>query len=132
MWAAHGEMFILGGRSYQHDSITGRSKAYTINNFHIYHIEAKTWRSVEFTSDPPFNISEFTVLPLYDFQDTSGFVDCKRNSVIIWGGFNERDELVLNSEEAMVAMHGEHVDEFRTAYCKRLLQYGLDPKFGRC
>jgi|AntRauTorckE5430_2_1112549.scaffolds.fasta_scaffold02821_1 hypothetical protein len=127
MWAAHDKIYLLGGRTYEKDPVTEKMKCYTINDFHSYDIKDKEWKRLETTGDKPFDIAEFTVLPLYDDQDQdkSGMVDCDPYSIIIYGGFNEKYPINIGKEE-MVAKYGDHVSEFRQAYIRRLLRFDLD------
>eukprot|EP00956_Cyclotella_meneghiniana_P025884 scaffold54939_cov62-Cyclotella_meneghiniana.AAC.1 len=89
-WAVNDKLYVLGGRRMHPELLESdtlfQDASYSIESFISYDLKTKMWSDEPVIGDRPFDISEFTILPLYN---NAG--DSNASSVIIWGGYHEFD-----------------------------------------
>lgn len=113
--------------------ITGN---YTIDDFHSYHIPTMTWSKVKMKGvDRPFNISEYTVLPIYrhddiddDHDNGDGTGENEPTSILIFGGYTDPNKLngMPQSEELKKMYGDEEWSDFLQPYRNRLLRFDIE------
>ena len=118
MWAVHDKLYVLGGRRYHPDvdaTLTPHLATHSIGSFVSFDLRSNRWRDEKIIGDRPYDLSEFTVLPLFKERDK----DDEPTSVIVWGGYHEFD--ILNgpcadnkSKEGMIELYGDQWEEFHT------------------
>jgi len=130
MWAAYDKLYILGGRAI-HSHVTNPIKAsHTVCDFNSYDIKTKIWRKEQVFGDAPHDISEYTVLPIYDDKtenpSSSGTHPDDPSCVIVWGGYTEVDQSAgPPSFESMQNKYGDDCHDFKIPYRNRLLRFDI-------
>ncbi|KAL7548000.1 hypothetical protein ACHAWF_011662 [Thalassiosira exigua] len=128
IWAADDKLFILGGRKmHMHllESNNSQAASYSIENFVSFDLKSKSWTEESIVGDRPFEISEFTVLPLYGGASTDGdSTNLEPSSIIIWGGYSEHDGVNgPRNEHEMEAHYGEDCRDFQYLYPQNLYRF---------
>lgn len=128
MWAVNDTLYVLGGRRL-HMDVLGfypERAPYTLERFISYDIKSKSWSEEPIIGSRPFDISEFTVLPLFNNDSQND----DASSVIIWGGYHEFQvdgpAAVYTNEATLKPLYGEEWREFKTQYVSRLLRFYPD------
>lgn len=128
MWACNDKLYVLGGRMmHKEDSgMMPHHMSYSIECFVSYDLAAREWKNEPVYGDRPYDISEFTVLPLYDDPGK----DDDPTTVVIWGGYSELDR--VNGPDVkdqckftafMKARYGDEWNDFVCQYRRRLLRF---------
>ena len=124
MWAGNGKLYVYGGRMIEPDVSNLEFASHTIADFVAFDLETKSWSSVKVTGAQPFDISEFTVLPLFHGKDKD---DGEPSSVIVWGGYTELDQSKGRmTEQIMKSKYGDLAREFSLPYRNRLFRFDLN------
>jgi hypothetical protein len=130
MWAAHDKLYILGGRRVYSDLIMTRLQDayYTVEEFVSYDIKTKEWSEEPVIGDRPFDVSEFTVLPIYDNPG-----DDDASSIIIWGGYHEFDSVngptkAGRNPTTFQLLYGDEWTELKSNYLSRMLRFYTETK----
>jgi hypothetical protein len=130
MWAVHDKLYVLGGRRF-HPGVdpisTPHLATYSIERFVSFDLRLNRWRDENIIGDRPYDLSEFTVLPLFKERDK----DDDPTSVIVWGGYHEFDRLNdpcvdKKSKEGMVELYGDQWEDFHMQYLCRMLRFYPD------
>jgi len=123
MWAANGKLYVLGGLTIKKHIENFIKASHSIDNFDIYDIEKKSWSSLKVIGDKPFDISEFTVLPLYHGDQK---IRDDPYSIIVWGGYSEVDQSTgPTTIEKQKAKYGKDYLDFVSAYRNRMLRFDI-------
>ena len=123
MWAGNGKLYVYGGRTVDRHIEDPNLASHTIEDFFTFEIATKSWITAKVTGDRPFDISEFTVLPLYHGKDK---YEDEPFSVILFGGYTEHDKSKGPINEAQLKfIYGALAQEFATPYRNRLLRFDL-------
>lgn len=126
MWAAENKLYVLGGENLKGGASpsTGRDAVRTILAFEAFDLETKMWKPLRCVGDDPWELMEFTVLPLYRDQD-------EPSAIIVWGGYKHIDaDLAKNppSLEEYEALYGDEAQDVGLPYRRRLLRFDLATK----
>ncbi|KAL7539398.1 hypothetical protein ACHAXR_010730 [Thalassiosira sp. AJA248-18] len=118
MWAANNKIYVLGGRS----PPTGPTPTPSIEDFVSYDIESKSWAFENVVGEErPYDISEFTVLPIYQNESES-----EPTSIIVFGGYGspEHSNAPITLFD-MYGVYGEKTKDFMLPYRNRLLRFDV-------
>ena len=106
-------------------SSTGSSRSskdiQTIVAFETFDIDTREWKSMRCVGDDPWEIMEYTALPLYHGEH-------EPSSVIIWGGYRQLDAKALKDPvviEEFKAEYGNEVLSMGLPYRRRLLRFDI-------
>ncbi|KAK1744344.1 kelch repeat-containing protein [Skeletonema marinoi] len=125
MWAGNNKLYVLGGRTDipqdpANFSLMNVSNP-SIEDFVSFDLGTKTWKYEDLVGKyRPHDLSEFTVLPLYNKDG-----DDEPSSVVIWGGYRDPGRPKTMTLADMKAKFGEEHEEFRLPYKKRLLRFDM-------
>jgi hypothetical protein len=95
-WIASDKLYVFGGQTYRPgNSHKFMESEMTIATLQTVGLKTGEWEDIKVVGDQPWEIGEFTVLPLYRGKN-------EPSSVLIWGGYVEsnRENMVLNPEDA--------------------------------
>mmetsp|Transcript_20510 Transcript_20510/g.48176 ORF Transcript_20510/g.48176 Transcript_20510/m.48176 type:complete len:1099 (+) Transcript_20510:105-3401(+) len=129
MFACRNKLYVLGGRirepAVENPVTNPYNKKYdnpSIEEFVSFDLVSRTWSKEDILgSDRPHDISEFTMLPIYE---NDGDADPK--SVIVWGGYAEMPTGIVPTREFMEGRYGEDFSsDFSLPYRKRLLRFDV-------
>jgi len=122
MWAARGKLFVLGGRTME-NGFDPHTAEHSIDDFHSYDIEKKTWSKIPICGDKPYDISEYCVLPIFCGKEGTE----EPSAVIVWGGYSALDQTKGEvTSEIMQSRYSDEARDFCIPYRKRLLRYDID------
>jgi hypothetical protein len=116
MWAARDKLYILGGENLKPGETERIRGVQTIQAFEVFDLETKTWQSLRCVGDDPWNLMEYTVLPLCRGQK-------EPSAILVWGGYVHHDPDMAGPTHKE---YGEELSDARLPYRRRLLRLDLE------
>jgi N-acetylneuraminic acid mutarotase len=118
-WAARDKLYVFGGLALSPDATNCADGLHTIQDLQVYDIPDDEWSCVRCVGEDPWNLAEYTALPLYR-GDEEPF------AVIVFGGYQHIHESTVPDMHEAKARYGTELNQFKLPYFKRLLSLDLD------
>jgi hypothetical protein len=134
MFAARNQLYVFGGQTTDPKIDNFMMASRTLDDFDCYDIETKQWTKVHATGlDKPYDVSEFTLLPLYETHNNEGGggddSDDDPTSVLVFGGYTDTDKRNgFPDAYEMQRRYGTEWQDYQTPYRDRLLRYNISQK----